>query len=121
MDMSREHRIEVALGSLGQQSVQRCAAHPMQIRSVAADALLPFAALYCDAVGGGLDGLDALLARPPDAQRYAVALEQMVGRVEIGGHKMPVFGELSVARPKAARGGKLLQVCRGDFKLEFGF
>src|SRR5262245_6729694 len=120
MDMGREHGIEVTLQSLGEQPVQRGAARRAQVRLVAVDALLPFAALDRDAVGRGLDGLNALLAGMPDSQREAVAFEQMPGRIEIGRDQMSVLGELSIAGAQAARGRQLLQIARGDFELDFG-
>ena len=51
VDMGREHRIEVALQSLGQQPLQWRAARRAQIRLVTVDTLLPFAAFDRDAVG----------------------------------------------------------------------
>src|SRR6201988_2802744 len=120
MNMGGEHRIEVALQSPGEQPLQRGAARRAQIRRVAVDALLPFAALDRDAVGRSLDGLNALLAGMPDAQRDAVALEQMPRRIKIGRDQMAVLGELSIAGAQAARGCQFLQIARGDFELDFG-
>ena len=84
MDMGRENGIELAPQPLREQLLQGRAAGRPQIRLVAVDPLLPLAAADRDAVHGGLDGLDMLLAGLPHPKRHTVTPESMLWGVEIG-------------------------------------
>ena len=120
MDMGRENGIELAPQPLREQLLQGRAAGRPQIRLVAVDPLLPLAAADRDAVHGGLDGLDMLLAGLPHPKRHAVTPESMFRGVEIGGDQMLVRNEFAVAGPQAARGSQFLQIGRRDLKLDLG-
>ena len=65
----------------------------------------------------GFDGLEAFVAVVPDAQRDAIPVERVLGRVEINRDQIFFLRWLSVQSPS---GFQLLEVLRSHDELQFG-